>query len=146
MTKKKLIIILVAVLAVGGIGAKKFLLPKPAEAKSKIDGTLYVLPKGFTFNLADGHYATMTVALLLAPGQSDGASAEGATTTPAGFGTLTQEPVIRAILTNDVTDDTSKQLLSASGRNELRKRIIKNIRSQTDVKVNTVYFTDLAVQ
>jgi flagellar basal body-associated protein FliL len=146
MTKKKLIIILVLVLAVGGFGAKKFLLPKPAEAKPKIDGTLYVLPKGFTFNLADGHYATMTVALLLAPGQSDGASAEGATTTPAGFGTLTQEPVIRAILTNDVTDDTSKQLLSSSGRDVLRKRIIKNIKTQTDVKVTAVYFTDLAVQ
>jgi flagellar FliL protein len=146
MTKKKLIIILVLVLAIGGFGAKKFLLPKPAVAKVKIAGTLYVLPKGFTFNLADSHYATMTVALLLAPGQSDGASAEGATTTPAGFGTLVQEPVIRAILTNDITDDTSKQLLSSSGRDDLRKRIIKNIKAQTDVKVNAVYFTDLAVQ
>ncbi len=146
MTKKKLIIILVVVLAVGGFGAKTFLLPKKAAAKEKIAGTIYVLPKGFTLNLTDGHYATMTVALVLAPGQSTGASAAGATTTPAGFGTLTEEPAIRAIITNDVTDDSSKVLLTAPGRNRLKAAILKDIKTQTDVKVKEIYFTDLAVQ
>ena len=75
--KKKLIIILLVVVAGGGFAAKTFLLPKPAVAKPKIDGEIYVLPKGFTFNLTDGRYATMTVGLVLAPGQSDGATAEG---------------------------------------------------------------------
>ena len=73
MTKKKLIIILAVVLVVGGVGAKMFVLPKKAAAKEKINGTLYVLPKAFTLNMADGKYATLTLALDLAPGQSTGA-------------------------------------------------------------------------
>jgi len=146
MDKKKLIIILVVVIAVGGFAAKTFLLPKKAEAKPKINGTIYVLPKGFTLNLADGKYATLTVALVLAPGQSDDATAAGVTTTPAGFGTLTEEPAIRAIITNDVTDASSKVLLTAPGRRHLQAEILRDIHNQTDVKVNKIYFTDLAVQ
>jgi flagellar basal body-associated protein FliL len=145
--KKKLIMILVPLLLVGGVGAKMFLLPKKAAAKTKVDGTIYVLPKQFTLNLADGKYATLTVALVLAPGQSDGATAETAgQTTPAGFGTLTEEPVIRAIVTNDVTDASSKILLSAAGRRHVQADILRDIKKQTDVKVNHIYFTDLAVQ
>jgi flagellar basal body-associated protein FliL len=144
--KKKLIIIVVLVLVVGGVGAKMFLLPKKAAAKQRIDGTIYVLPKGFTLNLTDGKYATLTLALVLAPGQSTGATAAGVTTTPAGFGTLTEEPVIRAIVTNDVTDQSSKALLTGSGRARLKSEILHGIRKQTDVKVKQIYFTDLAVQ
>lgn len=147
MDKKKLIILLVVILAVGGFGAKKFLLPKKAVAKPIVTGTLYVLPKGFTINLTDGHYATMTVALELAPGQSDDATkANAGSTTPAGFGTLTEEPIIDAIITGDVTDQSSKTLLSASGRNVIRKQILHDIKKQTDVKVNNLYFSDLAIQ
>ncbi len=105
--KKKLIIILLVVVAGGGFAAKTFLLPKPAVAKPKIDGEIYVLPKGFTLNLTDGRYATMTIGLILAPGQSDGATAAGATTTPAGIGTLPEEPAIRAIITNTITNEPS---------------------------------------
>jgi flagellar basal body-associated protein FliL len=144
--KKKLIIIVLVVLVVGGIGAKMFLLPKKAQAKQRIDGTIYVLPKGFTLNLTDGKFATLTVALVLAPGQSTGATAAGVTTTPAGFGTLTEEPVVRAIITNDVTDQSSKSLLTDPGRSRLKTEILRDIRKQTDVKVKQIYFTDLAVQ
>ena len=70
MTQKKLLIALVVVLAAGGFAAKTFLMPKPAVAKPKIVGTIYVLPKGFTFNLTDGRYATMTLGLVLAPGRA----------------------------------------------------------------------------
>ncbi len=146
MTKKKLIIILVVVLGVGGYAAKTFLLPKPAVAKAKIAGEIYVLPKGFTFNLTDGRYATMTIGLILAPGQSDGATAAGATTTPAGIGTLPEEPAIRAIITNIVTDDSSQALLQASGRAHLQSEILTQIKTTTDVKVTGVLFTDVAVQ
>ena len=38
----------------------------------KINGTIYILPKQFTLNLNGGQYATLTVALLLAPSQSVG--------------------------------------------------------------------------
>jgi flagellar basal body-associated protein FliL len=145
--KKKLIIIVLVVLVVGGIGAKMFLLPKKAKAKPIVNGTIYVLPKQFELNLTDGKYATMTVALLLAPGQSDGATAANAdATTPAGNGTLVQEPIVRAIITSDVTNDSSKILLTAAGRTALQKEILHGIKTQTDVKVTKVYFTDLAIQ
>ena len=38
--------------------------------KPKINGTIYILPKQFTLNLAGGQYATLTVALLLAPARA----------------------------------------------------------------------------
>jgi flagellar FliL protein len=145
--KKKLIIILLVVVAGGGFAAKTFLLPKPAVAKPKIDGTIYVLPKGFTFNLTDGRYATMTVGLILAPGQSDGASADtGGTTTPAGIGTLPEEPAIRAIITNTITNEPSSSLLTDNGRSKLKSQILNQIKSTTDVKVTDILFTDVAVQ
>lgn len=147
MKSKKVLIPLILLLVVGGVGAKMFLLPKKAKAKLVVNGTIYVLPKQFELNLSDGKYATMTVALLLAPGQSNGATAANANaTTPAGFGTLTQEPIIRSIVTSDVTNDPSKVLLSTSGRAELQKEILHGIKTQTDVKVTKVYFTDLAIQ
>jgi flagellar protein FliL len=145
--KKKLIIILLVLVAGGGFAAKTFLLPKPAIAKAKIDGTIYVLPKGFTFNLTDGRYATMTLGLILAPGQSDGASAETAgTTTPAGIGTLPEEPAIRAIITNTITNEPSSSLLTDSGRSKLKAEILNQIKTTTDVKVTDILFTDVAVQ
>lgn len=147
MKSKKVLIPLVLLLVVAGVGAKMFLLPKKVSAKPIVNGTIYVLPKQFELNLSDGKYATMTVALLLAPGQSTGATAANAgMTTPAGNGTLTQEPIIRAIVTSDVTNDSSKTLLTASGRATLQQDILHGIKTQTDVKVSKVYFTDLAVQ
>jgi flagellar FliL protein len=144
--KKKLIIILLVVVAGGGFAAKTFLLPKPAVAKPKIDGEIYVLPKGFTFNLTDGRYATMTVGLVLAPGQSDGASAAGASTTPAGIGTLPEEPAVRAIITNTITNEPSSALLTDPGRAKLKSEILNQIKTTTDVKVTDILFTDVAVQ
>jgi flagellar basal body-associated protein FliL len=147
MDKKKLIILLLVVVAAGGYAAKTMLLPKKAAAKPKIAGEIYVLPKGFTFNLTDGRYATMTVGLVLAPGQSDGASAaSGVTTTPAGIGTLPEEPAVRAIITNAITDQTSQTLLSSSGRDHLQQDILNQIKTTTDVKVTGILFTDVAVQ
>ncbi|HEX4009219.1 MAG TPA: flagellar basal body-associated FliL family protein [Solirubrobacteraceae bacterium] len=144
--KKKLIIIILVVVAGGGYVAKTMLLPKPAVAKPKIAGEIYVLPKGFTFNLTDGRYATATIGLILAPGQSDGAGATGVTTSPAGIGTLPEEPAIRAIITNAVTNESSTTLLSAGGRATLEHQILSTIKTTTDVKVTQILFTDLAVQ
>ena len=56
--KKKIIIVLVVLLAGGGFVAKSMFL-KPAVAKEKIEGTIYILPKQFTANLKDGRYATL---------------------------------------------------------------------------------------
>lgn len=144
MNKKKLIpIIAVVVLAVAFAGYS-FAKPKP-HTKMKINGTVYVLPKQFTLNLTGGQYATLTVALLLAPGQSVGVTSP-TNPPPEGFGSLTDEAVIRAIITNDVTDQPENKLITQSGRKLLEAKILADIRAQTDTEVNAVYFTDVAVQ
>jgi len=141
---KKLIVGMVVALLVGGYAAYSFAKPKPID-KSKIKGTIYVLPKSFTLNMTDGRYATLTVALNLAPGQSDGASPEAAPS-DNGFGTLPEEPAIRDIITNIVTNQNSQALISDTGRERTKRAILKAITTQTDVKVSAVLFTDVAVQ
>jgi flagellar FliL protein len=143
--KKKIMIILPVLLLGGGYVAKAKLMP-PKVVKPKLAGEIYILPKQFMCNLQDGHYATLTVALELAPGQSDGATAEAGSTTGATVGTLPEEAVIRAIITNLITNDTSSQLVGDSGRTSLETQILSKIKSTTDVKVNQVFFTDVAVQ
>jgi flagellar basal body-associated protein FliL len=144
--KKKIMIILPILLLGGGYEAKaKFLAPKPV--KPKIAGEIYILPKQFMCNLQDGHYATLTVALELAPGQSDGATAASAgASSSSTVGTLPEEAVIRAIITNLITNDTSNELVTDSGRTSLEAEILSQIKGQTDVKVDKVFFTDVAVQ
>ena len=144
--KKKILIILPVLLLGGGYVAKaKLLAPKPV--KPKLAGEIYILPKQFMCNLQDGHYATLTVALELAPGQSDGATAESAgASSTSTVGTLPEEAVIRAIITNLITNDTSNQLVTDSGRNTLEAEILSKIKTTTDVKVDQVFFTDVAVQ
>ncbi|HEY1520585.1 MAG TPA: flagellar basal body-associated FliL family protein [Solirubrobacteraceae bacterium] len=143
--KKKILIILPIVLLGGGYVAKGKLMP-PKVVKPKIAGVIYILPHQFTLNLKDGRYATLTVALELAPGQSDGASAENTPAAGATVGTLPEEAVIRSIITNEVTNDPSTTLIDQSGRAGLEKQILADIKSETDVKVDEVFFTDVAVQ
>jgi flagellar FliL protein len=143
--KKKILIVLVLLLLGGGYVAKGKLMPKKV-VKLKIGGEVYIMPKQFTLNLQDGRYATLTAALILAPGQSDGATPESSTSSDATVGTLPEEAVIRAIITNDITNDTSKQLVDESGRTALQQQILHDIESKTDVKVSDVLFTDVAVQ
>ena len=57
-----------------------------------------------------------------------------------------EEAVIRDIITNDVTDKTSKSLEMSAGRTALKKEILSDIRHKTDVKVSDLLFTDVAVQ
>ena len=143
--KKKIIIGLLVVLAIGGSVAKTMLL-KPKVVVPKIAGSIYVLPHQFTLNMADGRYATLTAALLLAPGQSDGASATASTSSDATVGTLPEEAAIRDIITNTITAQPGSELTSANGREHLKSEILHEIRSGTDDKINGVYFTDVAVQ
>jgi flagellar protein FliL len=145
--KKKIIIVLVVVLLGGGYVAKGMLMP-PKKTHDKIAGTIYVLPKEFLVNLADGRYGKVTVALDLAPGQSNGASAggEAGPAPPEGFGTLPEEPAVRDIITNALIEQTGAALTSERGRDRLKHRILLAIRKKTDVKVGDVLFTDVAVQ
>ncbi|HTU84985.1 MAG TPA: flagellar basal body-associated FliL family protein [Solirubrobacteraceae bacterium] len=145
--KKKLMIILPILILGGGYEAKAKLMP-PKVVKPKIAGEIYILPHQFMCNLQDGHYATFTLALELAPGQSDGATAAtaGDTSSTSVVGTLPEEAVIRAIVTNLITDQTENTVISSSGRTNLTREILSDIKNQTDVKVDQVYFTDVAVQ
>jgi flagellar basal body-associated protein FliL len=144
--KKKILIILPIVLLGGGYIAKAKLMPAKV-VKPKLAGEIYILPKQFTLNLQDGHYATLTVALELAAGQSDGATAESAgASSGATVGTLPEEAVIRSIITNLITNLTSKDLVTGTGRTDLEKQILSQIETTTDVKVDQVFFTDVAVQ
>ena len=114
--KKKLMIIIPVLLLGGGYVAKGKLMP-PKVVKPKLAGEIYILPKQFMCNLQDGHYATVTVALELAPGQSDGATAESAGgSSTSAVGTLPEEAVIRSRITNLITNQTSNALVTANGR------------------------------
>ena len=64
----------------------------------------------------------------------------------AGFGTLPQEAVIRDIVTDRLTDDDAESLVSEHGREKLKKQLLRSIKRKTDVKVEDVLFTDVAVQ
>jgi flagellar FliL protein len=143
--KKKIIIGLLVVLGIGGYVAKSMLL-KPKVVVPRINGAIYVLPHQFTLNMADGRYATLTAALLLAPGQSDGASATAGSSSDATVGTLPEEAAIRDIITNTITAQPGSELTSANGREHLKTEILHEIRTGTDDKISGVYFTDVAVQ
>jgi flagellar basal body-associated protein FliL len=144
MSKKKLLIPLVLLLLLGvGYSMSK---PKPT-VKQKIPGTIYEMPQPFLVNLSEGHYAKLSVALELAPGQSDGASAAGGSSSSGeGAGTLPEEAAVREIVTNTVTGQSGGTLVSSQGRNVIKHRILASIQNQTDVKVDAVLFPELTVQ
>jgi flagellar basal body-associated protein FliL len=144
MSKKKLLIPLVLLLVLG-VG---YTMSKPKKTvKQKIPGTIYVMPQPFLLNLAEGHYAKISVALELAPGQSDGASAAGGSSSSGeGAGTLPEEPAVREIVTNTVTGQSGGTLTSSQGRSSIKHHILTSIQHQTDVKVEAVLFPELTVQ
>jgi flagellar FliL protein len=128
-----------------GVGYK-MTRPKPVN-KDKIKGTIYVMPAPFLLNLTDGRYARITVGLELAPGQSDGASATAAAASGENaVGTLPEEPLVREIVTNVVTNQNGETLVTNGGRNAVKHQILEEIDKTTDVKVQAVLFPDLTVQ
>jgi len=142
--KKKFIVPLVLLILLGGV--YKTVLAKPAKTeKPKIGGTVYVLPKEFLLNMADGKYAKLSVALILNKSEVLPA-AEGAASSDAAYGSLEQEPAVRDVITNVLTDANSNELVERVGRERLKADILKQIRQTTDVKVDKVLFTDVAVQ
>jgi flagellar basal body-associated protein FliL len=145
LKNKKIMLALALPVLILGIGYK-MTKPKPVN-KDKIKGTIYVLPQTFLLNLSDGRYAKLALALELAPGQSDGASAEAASSGgEGGPGTLPEEPLVREIVTNDITNQNGDTLVSQQGRTAVKRQILHAIQTQTDVKVEAVLFPDLTVQ
>jgi len=147
-SKLKIVIPVVLLLVLGGV--YKFVIAKPeAVAKLKIEGTVYVLPKEFLVNLSEGRFVKLGVGVVLDPkDHSLAAAAENkhATKPPEGFGPLPQEAVIRDIITDILTDRDAGSLIDRDGREKLKEKIVKAIHHDTDVHVEDVLFTDMAVQ
>jgi flagellar FliL protein len=144
MLKNKKIMLAVAlpILLFGGYTMTK---PKPV-VKMKIKGTIYVMPQSFLINLSDGRYAKLSVALQLAAGQSDGASATASSSGSEAAGTLPEEPLVREIVTNTVTNQSGEALIEGPSREKIKRRILAAITRETDVKVEAVLFPELTVQ
>lgn len=147
-SKLKILIPVVLLLALGGV--YKFVIAKPeAAAKPKIAGTVYVLPKEFLVNLSEGRFAKLGVGLVLDPKDhslAEAAHNKEAPKPPDGFGPLPQEAVIRDIVTDLLTDREAGSLIDREGRERLKARITETIHERTDVHVEDVLFTDMAVQ
>jgi len=147
--KSKLKFIVPLVLILLG-GAYKFVLAKPAPAaKPKVDGEVYVLPKDFLVNLSDGKFAKLGVGLVFDEGfkaAAAGGGHEAGAAPPDGYGVLPQEAVVRDIVTDVVTDESASDLTSRQGREDIKAKILKRLKQQTDVKAHEVLLTDVAVQ
>jgi flagellar basal body-associated protein FliL len=144
--KKKLIILVVAVLVIAG-GAYKTVLAKPAEKapEPKVEGTVYVLPKEFLVNLADGRFAKMQVALVVEH-LPVAAGGHGAPVPPEGYGSEPQEAIVRDLITDELTNASDHELIQRDGRTKIKKRILEAIKKHTDVHVEEVLFPDVTVQ
>jgi flagellar basal body-associated protein FliL len=146
---KKLIPVIIALVALGGVYKFVIAKPKTAEAKPKVEGTVYILGKEFLVNLADGRFAKLTIALVLAHDDTSTVAAgghEGAAKVPDGFGPMNQEAVVRDVITDDLTDIKDSDLVDREGRVKVKEEILKDLKKHTDVKVEDVLFTDVTVQ
>lgn len=145
LKNKKLMLAVALPILILGVGYK---MTRPAPVnKDKIKGTLYVLPAPFLLNLQQGRFAKLTVGLELAPGQSDGASATAsASSGENAVGTLPEEPLVREIVTNAITNQNGETLVTEQGRKTLKHQILTAITTQTDVKVEAILIPDLTVQ
>jgi flagellar basal body-associated protein FliL len=145
--KKKLKLIApVLVLLLGGAGgAYKFVLSpgeaKAKEPKPKIEGHLFPVPGEFVVNLAGGHYGKVTVALLLEHPPVAAGGGHGGEEVD-----LEQGPMVRAIITDQLTGLSQEELIDRHGRHEVLKAILKELHRSTDVEVEEVLFTDVGVQ
>lgn len=146
------IIIPVVLLVLGGV--YKFVLAKPAPVpKHKIEGEVYIMPKDFLINLKSGRFAKLNAALILHHGylaEAVAAASAGGHGAPAapptGYGTLPQEAVVRAIITDELTDIPSSRLEKEKSRLKIQKHVLERIHHETDVEAEDVMFTDLAIQ
>lgn len=151
---KPKIILPVVILVIGLLAGKTFFAKAPAEAapKPKVHGEVYIMPKDFLVNLKDGRFAKLNVGLILKHGYLAEAVAEasggghGAAKTPDGYGTLPQEAIVRDIVTDALTGADASELISKTKREHLKEEITADIKAHTDVKIEHIILTDVAVQ
>jgi flagellar basal body-associated protein FliL len=149
MKKKQLAIVAVVALAISGAGYKTVLAkPKAKAEKPNVEGTIYVLQKEFLVNLAGDRYAKISAALLLSHDDTStaGGGGHGAPVPPEGYGPMTQEAVVRDIITDALTGHDAAELEDSRKRDKLREEIVGRIHKETDVKAEEILFPDLTVQ
>ncbi len=151
---KPKIILPIVILVVGLLAGKTFFAKAPAAAapKPKVHGEVYIMPKDFLVNLKDGRFAKLNVGLILKHGYLAEAVAaasgggHGAAKVPDGYGTLPQEAIVRDIVTNSLTGADANELISKTKREHLKEEITADIKAHTDVKLEHIILTDVAVQ
>jgi flagellar basal body-associated protein FliL len=148
---KKAIIGLVLVLVLGGgfFMMKKMSAPKGPAHKAKVEGVLLTMDPEFLLNLSDGHMAKFTVTLLLAhddpAAEAMAAAGGGHEAAPAAPAPHPQNALLRSIVTDEVTEASSEQLLSAPSRRKLLRSIKREFSRSTDAHVSRVLISDLVV-
>ena len=73
-------------------------------------------------------------------------SEEPAGEPPAGYGTLPQEAIVRAVITDSLTGFASDHLIDERRRHRVERSIAEEIERRSDVAAERVIFTDLVVQ
>jgi flagellar FliL protein len=128
---------LVAALGVAAIAAGAYELavstPAPVAAKAapKVDSDVYVLSEPILVDLAGGGYATLTVGLEL----------EGGLETAEA-----QTNIVRDIVTKDLTNIDRAELLVRERREILKRRVERDIRKHTDIRLDGVLLTDFTLR
>lgn len=149
MSKLKIILPII-ILVIGLLAGKTFLAKAPAEAapKPKVEGEVYILPKDFLVNLKDGRFAKLNVGLILEHGylaEATAGAGHGAKP-PEGYGTLPQEAIVRDIVTDALTGAGASELIVKKKREHLKEQITEDIKAKSDVKLEEIILTDVAVQ
>jgi flagellar basal body-associated protein FliL len=112
--------------------------------KTRVAGSTVSLGDPLLVNLADpglSHYVKVSVALAVDKDSPVVAGAEGGTG-PA----LEEAEEIRDIVRADIQGYTAGQIVTHDGQERLKKRITKDVSSETATLPLKVYFPDLAVQ
>jgi Flagellar basal body-associated protein FliL len=146
--RKLLPIVLVALLALAG-GAYKLKPPRKPAPKPHVDSLVYMLPKEFIVYLHGGRYAKVTVGLEINRKHPDALTpnaGESAATTPKGYGAMPQEAFVRDVISSDLAGLRTTDLLDGRRRAALKRRLAADIKRKTDVNVDGVLFSDLAIQ
>ncbi len=142
MSKNLMIAVVLVVLGAGLAYKLVFAPAQGTSSRPKLAGVVYVLPKEFLVNLADGRYAKFAIAVVL----REAPEAEGETTPPEGYGALAEEAVIRNVVVDVIGASTGNALTTVKGRTAARHRILRRVEKETDAEVTDVLFPDITVQ
>jgi flagellar protein FliL len=139
-----LMIVVVAVVVVGGLGVMKFVKGRKhgkPEKKPPVECTLWKMSE-FTVNLADRdepHYLKLNLCLEI-EGKLPTVEGGEATTSPAE---IKASDAIISVLTKK----RFSELLTADGKEKMKVDLVKQLNESLEgIKVHNIYFTSFAMQ